>query len=371
MTAFFLSRAYHKLLPIIRRLPLQTQIKIAAMGREYFMQKFVSAPKTIPYVPDHKLAIKMWGINFRTPIANAAGMFKNGDGYDMAASIGAGAYIGGTSTANRRFGNKKHGIMTPFIHLPKSGLTINWLGLPNYGDEILSQKILTKNKIWGCPIGWSIMRSPDYYERKGLDKLIEGLWLYHGNLQIDFIEINESCPNIELDNTHIVERLEIISREFLAKRQRHLPVVIKLPHNLNVDILEDLIVHLVRLNYDGVNIGNSSALYGEIRNNLDPRDYAMFDYFTTEFGGGCSGLALKKNTLKLCAHAVKVVHNLSPMHEFHVIRTGGISSHADLEKSRQAGISFNHWYSGFFDSYSRVGDKVYQKLFVNAHPIKH
>lgn len=363
MTPFFLSKTYHRLLPVIRQLPLHWQVKIAAMGRGYFMQNFVVAPKKIPYIPEDKLSIKMWGIDFRAPLANAAGMFKNGEGYDVVASLGAGAYIGGTSTANSRLGNSKLGIKTPFISLPKAHIAINWLGLPNYGDKILSQKTLTKNKIKGCPIGWSLMKSPDYTEKDGLTQLIESLWLYQDNLQIDFIEINESCPNIKLSGASIIPRLEQIATKFLAQRQRNLPVIVKLPPDLNEDNLEVLVTELVRLNYDGINIGNSSTIYNDVRQYINSTDYPIFDYFTTEFGGGCSGIALKEKSLALGKSAVKIVEKLNPSQEFHVIRTGGIDSATDLEKSRQAGISFNQWYTGFFDNYNEAGENVYANLF--------
>lgn len=44
----------------------------------------------------------MWGIKFRNSLYNSAGMFKNGEGYDLVSKIGAGAYLGGTSTHNPR-----------------------------------------------------------------------------------------------------------------------------------------------------------------------------------------------------------------------------------------------------------------------------
>jgi dihydroorotate dehydrogenase len=161
----------------------------------------------------------------------------------------------------------------------------------------------------------------------------------------------------------MIPRLKRIAIEFLAKRRRHLPVVVKLSHNLSENSLEELLTILIKLKYDGVNIGNSSPLYSEIRAHIDPLDYPMFDYFTTTFGGGVSGRVLKERTLSLCTRAVEIVQTLKPAHEFHVIRTGGIENYQDLEASVQAGISFNHWYTSFFMNYNQYGSKVYQQLF--------
>jgi len=51
----------------------------------------------------------LWGIKFRQPLFNAAGMFKTGDGYKLAVAQGAGAFLAGTSTQNSRKGNIKMG----------------------------------------------------------------------------------------------------------------------------------------------------------------------------------------------------------------------------------------------------------------------
>lgn len=363
MSPQILSMLYYKSLPLIKQLPPLLQVKIASRGREYFMQQFIQGKRSAPYVPDAKLSITMWGIYFRTNLANAAGMFKNGDGYDTVASIGAGAYIGGTSTNNPRLGNSKHNIKTPFINLHDSHMAINWLGLPNIGDEELSKKVITRNKIEGCPIGWSVMRSPDYDEATGLNKLIESLWLYHNNSQIDFIEINESCPNIKSSGGSIIPRLEFIAKKFLNKKQRHLPVIVKLPHDLTLQTLEPLVSELVRLNFDGVNIGNTSTSYADMQKFLRAKDKKIFDYFTGEFGGGVSGLALKNKTLELCGKTVELVHKLKPTQEFHVIRTGGVDTAQDIFESNECGVSFNNWYTGFFEQYIKSGDNVYRKLY--------
>jgi dihydroorotate dehydrogenase len=363
MNPLYLSKLYNKLQVFIHYLPKHQQVKIASWGRSYFMQEFVQKRGFPSYIPPVKLATKMWGIDFRTPISNAAGMFKNGDGYDIVAKLGAGAYIGGTSTNNKRKGNNKNNIKLPFISLDKSRAAINWLGLPNLGDDILSNKLITKNKITGCPIGWSVMRSPDYNETDGMERLIKSLWLYHDNPQIDFIEINESCPNIQNSSVNIIARLEIISKEFLKKRNRHLPVVIKLSNDISYLSLDSLIPYLISLGYDGVNIGNTSTIYDNWVSKIDDSEQYMFNYFTKTYGGGVSGEVLRDNSLKLCTHAVEIIAKLKPTQEFHVIRTGGINSFSDLLLSQKSGISFNQWYTGFFDSYSKHGDRIYQEFF--------
>ncbi len=358
-----ISRLYHLLLPILGYLPNKLQVKIASSGRKLFMQHFQESQVRNPFVPDSSLAVKMWGINFRSTLGNSAGMFKNGEGYDLVAKLGAGSYIGGTSTYNPRHGNHKFGIDLPFISLPKSNLAINWLGLPNYGDQELATREITQNKVPGCPIGWSLMRSPDFDEHGGTTKLIESLWQYHDNLQIDFIEINESCPNIKSSGSSIMPRLELIANKFLKQRRRNLPVIVKLSNDVGIASLTDIVQNLVRLGYDGINLGNTSIDYSGILPYLATKDVDLFNYFTQTFGGGISGEVLKKRSLQLCAKAREIIEHFKPDHEFHIIRSGGVSSLADIEESRAHGVSLNQWYTGFFSAYSKDGENIYRNFW--------
>ena len=348
---------------MISQLPAPWQIRLASWGRQQFMYNFNQHHPKESLTPHPKHTISMWGIEFRAPLSNSAGMFKNGEGYDTVAALGAGAYIGGTSTTNARAGNLKNGIALPFISLYNSKSAINFLGLPNLGDQVLAQINITTNKIKNCPIGWSVMRSPDYNESEGLAKLIESLWMYHNHPQIDFIEINESCPNIKIGGGSIIPRLQIIAREFLDKRTRKLPVVVKLSTDLTLDGLAPILEELIRLKFDGINLGNTSIDYANIKPQLNSKDIQTFDYFTQNFGGGVSGLPLKNKSLQLCAEAADLLNKFKPNHEFHIIRSGGIDSLADIEESRAHGTSFNQWYTGFFNNYARDGDQVYRKLF--------
>ncbi len=364
MNPLFQSKVYHSLLPLLSKLPAYWQIRLASWGRLEFMHNFIQHHPKESIIPHPKYAITMWGIEFRAPLANSAGMFKNGEGYDTVAALGAGAYIGGTSTANPRTGNLKNGVALPFISLYNSNAAINFLGLPNLGDKTLSKTNITSNKIKGCPIGWSVMRSPDYSESDGLAKLIESLWLYHNHPQIDFIEINESCPNIKIGGGSIIPRLQIIAREFLDKRTRKLPVVVKLSTDLTSEGLSPILKELIRLKFDGINLGNTSIDYANVKPQLNAKDTQLFYNFTQNFGGGVSGLPLKNKSLQLCAEAARLLSEFKPNHEFHIIRSGGIDSLADIEESRALGISFNQWYTGFFNNYARDGDQVYSKLFI-------
>lgn len=352
--------------PIIRHLPKNLVISIYSNGRSYFMQKFYFHKfAKIPLIIKPRT---LWGLTFNLPLMNSAGMFKNGEGYDLAANQGAGGYLGGTSTYNLRSGNIKLGIHHPFLSLPQSNLSLNFLGLPNLGDEHLSRVTITANKQNGCPIGWSVMRSPDYSMEIALEKLIESLWLYHNNPNIDFIEINESCPNIKsVDNKKnsldiLENRLAYIATNFLAKRKRRLPVILKLSTDLDINQIPELLNTLIAGRFDGINLGNTSTNYPAV-NLKDIKEQELFNYFTQNIGGGVGGNSLKKTSLQLCSTAIKYIQQIRPDYEFHVIRTGGIDSLQDIIDSDNAGISLNQWYTGYFENYIKHGDILYAQIF--------
>lgn len=359
-----LAQASHKYSSSIGKvLPKKYLIRFESLCRSYFMHKlYAETPATAYFLPDAKWHRTLWGLKFQTPLMNSAGMFKNGEGYDLVAKQGAGGYLAGTSTFNPRAGNTIHGIQHPFISLAKSQISLNSLGLPNLGDEILASQIITQHKQPNCPIGWSVMRSSDYDSATGMINLIKSLWLYHDNPQIDFIELNESCPNVKLDGGGLAERLELIAANFLLKRKRNLPVILKLSNSITLATLTNILDMVVRYKFDGINLGNTATNYASYREAVDIQERALFDYFTKNYGGGIGGNCLKHNSLQLCSTAAQYIKKLSIDYEFHVIRTGGVNSLSDILQSEQAGISLNQWYTGYFTNYLHNANSVYENL---------
>lgn len=338
-------------------LPNYLIVLFVSKTRSIFIRYLINNQDIKSNITNYLLDFKprfLWGIKFNNPLMNAAGLFKNGEGYTLICNQGFGGYMGGTSTYNIRCGNKSKGIKLPFIILPNSDIAINALGLPNNGELNLDKLMITNNKKDGCPIGWSLMRSPDYNVIDGLNKLIESLFKIENNLLIDFVEINESCPNVT--HQHISEefdlnyRLKFIADNFLNLRNRKLPVIIKVTNDISEANLYNLIDILVKYNYDGINIGNTSINYNRFSNKISNQDVKLFNYFIKNFKGGISGDVLKDNSLQLSILAIEYVHKLKLPYEFNVIRTGGINSINDIKQSEKLGIKLNQWYTGYIKS---------------------
>ena len=368
-----LARLDYKLRPFITRLPAKWVVSYYSRGRLDFLDllnREEEIRRARIYFPLENLSRTLWGIKFRLSLMNAAGMFKNGECYNLAEAQGAGAYLGGTGTWNARRGNAKHGIYLPFTPYPRSHAASNWLGLPNDGDEVNSARLssaVTRKTFFDCPLGWSVMGSPDLAGEEKLKRLVHGMLLYAN--KVDFLEMNESCPNTahgKPQDDDLSIRLRYIKEHFLDQRTRRLPVIVKFSNDTEPEQVPPLLDLLFELGFDGVNFGNTSTDYANLRAKIHPKERRLYDFFTREFSGGVSGALLKERSLTLAARAVEYTKAGPPAHEFHVIRTGGIENREDIRESDHAGISLNMWFTGYFDNFARHGHDVYRELFKNG-----
>src|SRR3989344_2680509 len=120
MKATTLARWESRLRRLLVLFPPKTATSQYSKGRLEFLEKLKKEIPSDPYCPPEHLGRELWGIPFRSPILNAAGMFKNGECYGLVARQGAAAYLGGTGTWNPRRGNEKDGIYLPFVPYPIS-----------------------------------------------------------------------------------------------------------------------------------------------------------------------------------------------------------------------------------------------------------
>ena len=335
-------------------------IKGYSIGREYLLQKLAKAKPPIMPLP-FNASQTLWGIQFRTPLFNAAGMFKDGKGYTCCANQGAGAFLAGTTTALQREGNRKHGTSRPCVPYHISGAASNWLGLPNLGHTTVAGRLKDIQRIQGCPVGASVAIDPDQEQQGALMGLVAGMKAYE-EAGVDFIELNESCPNVPR-NHGLIDRLKFIQENFLSKRKRNLPVIVKLSNDLSLNEIENLLASLIYFGFDGINIGNTSTKYEDVNERIHPEEKKLYNYFVGKFGGGISGRPLKASSLRSSIHAILALNGIPLDREFHVIRTGGIESFEDLFDSMSTGVKLNQWYTGYFDSFGENGHNVYHKMF--------
>ena len=371
MKASTLAHYERMVRPLLTVLHPRRVVNIYSSGRLKFLERLKEEKSYEVYNPPESKAKTLWGIHFRSPIMNAAGMFKNGECYELMVRQGVGAYLGGTGTWNSRPGNEKEGIKLPFVPYPRSHSSSNFLGLPNDGDEINAERAAKLGRIFGAPIGWSVMGSPDLQGEEKLEYLVRGMKRYE-YAGVDFLEINESCPNTahgKPQDNDLKNRLQYLKEHFLDQRTisdtdkiRQIPVIVKFSNDTERNQIPFLLDILFELRYDGVNFGNTSTQYQKRRKNIHPSEQKLYDHFTQIFGGGVSGKPLKESSLELAGTEVEYLKKGSPSQEFHVIRTGGIESKRDLEDSERAGISLNQWFTGYFENFAKYGNNIYKQI---------
>jgi dihydroorotate dehydrogenase len=360
-----IAKLDHLARPVLTRLAPEMATQVYSAGRNVFLSAFFAEKPPHVRLPE-EYTCKLWDIEFRSGIMNAAGLFKNGEGYDLSYRQGAGGYLAGTTTAHKRSGNSRNGVAKPFAPYPHSHAASNWLGLPNSGHAVVAKRLADFPHHVGFPIGASVMSAPESSGEQALEELVEGMQLYD-RAGVHFLEMNESCPNVAhaqgaASFEALSERLEYISSNFLKKRLRHLPVVVKFSTDTAPSDLPRLMDALLALGFDGINIGNTSTEYAKHRTTIAPADYAVYDYFTQTFGGGVSGEPLRASSLALVQSAKQHLSSVRLDKEFHIIRTGGVASLADIKESRTAGASLCQWYTGLFERFAQDGHLLYKRL---------
>ncbi len=353
--------------PVIAYIPPSLTVRLFTAGRNAYLPRFANDVPSTSYEPPAELGVTAWGLRFRLPIWNAAGMFKSGSGYAMVAREGAGAFVAGTSTSRARMGNIRDHIKWPSTQYPFSHSAANWMGLPNKGHVAVAERLAREKHVPGCPLGISVSAEPGLEDRLAVPELIDGMRRFE-DVGVDYIELNESCPNVDGHARHdgldtaLLARLDAVANGFLVKRVRTLPVVVKLSTDTAHAQIPSLVSALVQRGFDGMILGNTSTRYAELRQHVHDKDRAMYDYFTTRYGGGVSGALLTSSSLASCTAAMQALRELAPSHEFHVIRCGGVMTPHDIEESRRIGVLLNQWYVGYFEMFARHGHDLYRVL---------
>ena len=350
--------------PLLGMLTPTKAVELYSRGRLDFLKRMKNEVADETYSPPKSLARILWGLKFQGPLMNAAGMYKNGECFDLVQAQGAAGFLGGTGVWNARKGNEKEGVYLPFVPYSLSHAASNFLGLPQDGDKANSERTQPIKKRSRIPIGWSVMGSPDLQGEEKLIHLVHGMKLYE-RAGVDFLEINESCPNTQHgrpQDDDLAKRLKYIKENFIESLQRSLPVAVKFSTDTQITQIPTLLDLLFSLGYSGVNFGNTSTAYTTRREKIDPRERDLYDFFTTTFGGGVSGRPLRESSLELCTTASAYLKSCPPAQEFHIIRTGGIESAQDLIESDKAGVSINQWFTGYWEAFARHGHDLYKKV---------
>jgi len=207
------------------------------------------------------------------------------------------------------------------------------------------------------PIGVSIMGHP---AKSGPEKLEGVLECVRRSIPLaDFIEINESCPNVKHASTsdELAARLKEITkvRDDLAKQTgRRVPILVKVA---DVGDASTTVRLMSKSGIDGLISVNTQRDYDSFE--LPVGDRKLLEFYTEKYGGGLSGQPIKQRALDQVSAVVAAVRAQKLGSKFTVIHVGGIGSAQDVQSSRGTGAQLRQWYTGYMNC---LAEGVYNPL---------
>ena len=281
--------------------------------------KFVPLNKT--FIPK-ELNIKIFGLNFSSPIGLAAGFDKNAEVYSKILNLGFGFVEVGTVTPRPQEGNPK-----PRIHrIKKEGAIINSLGFNSIGFKKVKANLLNK-KTEGI-IGVNIGANKD--SKNFIDDYISGLKFFSNH--VSYITINISSPNTPgLRELHMEKNLKDLLEKIKNLKKNNdiaeVPLLIKISPDLNDGDLRIMCDIFLEFNVDGVIISNTTL-------------ERPFKGFGEDLKGGLSGELLYQVSTNQLKKAYEYTKGQIPL-----IGVGGISSAKDAYNKIRNGASLVQLYT--------------------------
>lgn len=382
--ALALARIEHRVRPILASaLPADKFIKLYSGTRTWFLDMLASSEPCadVPRSPVN-LSGERFSLKYRNGLSNAAGFDKDGELLPFNYLLGAGFAVVGTVLDRSNTGNLMpvgNRLVNPWAPLPHSKSAINTLGLPSKGVDAVVENILAFREAFepeDFPIGASVMPHPadTDYSRKlsSISDCVQKLLPV-----VDFLEINESCPNSAHKYDDLETRVKVVLNrrdDYFRQSKVYVPVFVKLRDagdaNYTVEVFTNLGV-------DGLVLTNTHTNHDEIRKKLDPRDLKIFERYREMSGtyakgadgkplyGGVSGRVIKEPVFAEVSKASRAIEAQSS--HLQLIHVGGIENHADIERSRAVPhVALQEWYTGFMDALGVIHpDKLYKSMVLD------
>ncbi len=283
------------------------------------------------YGARHDASRTVDGITYTNPVVLAAGFDYNARLTQILHSVAFGGVEVGSVTARPCPGNEPPR-MTRAI---RSQSLIVYKGLKNEGVDVIIERLQKRPLQKGLILGISIAMTND----EGCATLEGAIDDYHTSLKKlvaadlgDYYTINISCPNVYGGEnfTHPGRLRQLLAT--LSDVDPGRPVYAKLPINIELDALDELLDIVHEFGLQGVVIGNLNKDY----DTLDHREEAP-----EEYRGGLSGKPCRDPSTELIRHARQ---RMGP--DFTIIGCGGILSADDALEKLDAGADLLQLISG-------------------------
>jgi dihydroorotate dehydrogenase len=169
----------------------------------------------------------------------------------------------------------------------------------------------------------------------------------------DFIEINESCPNVahaHEDDGALERRLKAIvkARDEAARPGKGAasacPILVKL-RNFGDDPAHT-VKFMSRCGVAGLVGLNTQIDYASFRDSMPASDLSMLDWYTSRYKGGLSGPAILPRSMQQMQAAASACR-VANIKDFVLVHVGGIMTQRDVHTSRkESGAVLRQWYTG-------------------------
>ena len=291
---------------------------------------------------DPRLATRVMGLDFRSPVGLAGGFDKNGLRARALAALGFGHLELGTVTARAQEANPAPNM----FRLPADRALINRLGFPNEGAERVMRRFVARGGAEGAgvPVGISIGKSrvvaiddveaviADYLESFG-----------HARRAASFVVVNVSSPNTK--DLRAMQGAALARALLSALKQQNdsmalgragpaVPLLVKIAPDLSDAEIEALLAVVEEVGLDGV-VATNTTIRRDGLATLASEVEAMG-------AGGLSGPPLR-------ARAVEVVRRVRARlgSKPTVIGVGGVERAEDAMALVRAGANLVQMYTGF------------------------
>jgi dihydroorotate dehydrogenase len=283
--------------------------------------------------PDARLATRLLGLDFASPVGVAGGFDKNASRPRSLAALGFGFLELGTVTARAQVENPRPNL----FRLPADRALVNRLGFPNLGAARVAAQIASRGAI-GVPVGVSIGKSRDVE----LDPIGGAIADYVASFDAvrsvaDFVVVNVSSPNTKnlraMQGAEIARALfgALVARNTGAERK---PLLVKISPDMSDRDLDALLEVVEERKLDGVVATNTTLARAGLSTSAETVEAVG--------AGGLSGPPVR-------ARALEVVRRVRTRlgAKIAVIGVGGIETSDDALAMLRAGANLVQLYTGF------------------------
>jgi dihydroorotate dehydrogenase len=282
------------------------------------------------------LTLNRFGLTFPNPVGLAAGFDKDGVALQPLAALGFGFIEAGTVTFHAQPGNPRPRL----FRLAKDRALINRAGFNNAGAAAFVKRVERQRP--QCVLGVSIGKSKITPLDQANEDYLQSFELVYG--VADYVAVNVSSPNTpQLRDLQQSEQLSSLltalqqrNRELQQahRRERPIPLLVKLSPDLTQEQLELCVDVIVRLRLDGIIATNTTITRDGLRS--DEAQVAACGE------GGLSGGPLRKRSTRMIADLYRLTGGNVPL-----IGVGGIFTAEDAWEKIAAGASLVQLYTGF------------------------